>query len=59
VEQIDGLALPRAAGLARRGCARIGSLALGDDLQVEGAEMGEVIGGQRTACSGELMAGRN
>ena len=51
VEQIDGLALPRAATLARRRRAWIGGLARGDDLQVEGAEMGDAIGGPPAAVT--------
>ena len=57
VEQIDGLALPRAAALARRRRAWIGGLALGDDLQVEGREMGDAILGQRAAYPFHLLAG--
>jgi hypothetical protein len=63
-EQIDGLALPRAATLARRRRAGIGGLALGEDLQVEGPELRAAILGQRAAgtlryLSGDLVASRN
>src|SRR5439155_19507419 len=49
VEQIDGLALPRAAALARRRRAWVGGLACGDGLRVEGAGMGDASGGQASA----------
>lgn len=57
VEQIDGLALPRAAALARRRRAWIGGFAFGDDLPVEGSEVGDAILGQRAAYPFHLLAG--
>jgi len=55
LEQIGGLALARAAAFSRRWGAWIGGFALGDDLPVEGAEVGNAFGSQRATCGGDLV----